>query len=180
MMNMYGHNRPEMGIKRILNWSDGLAAFVKRPDAVDASISEYQRFLPILREPERAPELGLEGLRGGASLTFSLQGLDRLLASEAMIDRTVERADDLFRIYIERDGIIKAVIDEKGEESPWNNGTRWALAQGAFLLAERMSPGQAQAWLDMMGTTKAFILWTNVRGGPEPLWDFIREEFLDE
>jgi len=175
-------NDPDRAIKEVLFWSDELVEFTRRPDAIDASINEYRRILAVLHDPEEAVrELGTRfSVFNAASITFAMRTLDRLLASEAMIDSTLEREDDLFRIYIERDRIIKAVMEEMGEDSPWSDATRWSLAQGAFLMADKISSERTEAWLRSMRTNRFNVMWGSIPGPPDPLWKFIEQEFLDK
>ena len=174
---------PERPIREILFWSDELVEFTIRPDALDASIDEYKRFAALLSQPDRgAHELQDMGPHpfALAGAGFELYTLDRMLASEAMIDRTLERADEFFRIYIERDRIIKAVMDEMGEDSPWNDGTRWDLAKGALRMADRISPERTEAWLSSLRAKGLKAVWESSTTPPDLFWDFVEQEFLDK
>ena len=188
MINADLHD-PDRLVTAMIAACDELVAFVERPDAVESAIDAYERTLAVMHDPERAIEHFGPWFRlrypdltenfPAFSAAWAMQSLDRLLASEPMRERSIERADDLFDIFIRRDRILKAVIEETGGD-PWNNLQRWQLTQGAFILADNIAPQRIDAWLQRRGTDRRNVMWGNMPGGTDGFWEFIEREFLNK
>ncbi len=177
---------PDRLVTEMIAACDELVAFVERPDAVESAIDAYERTLAVMHDPERASDhfgpwfrLRFPTISSAGATAWAMQSLDRLLASEAMRERSIERADDLFDIFIRRDRIVKAVIEETGGD-PWNNLQRWQLTQGAFILADNIAPQRIDAWLQRRGTDRRNVMWGNMPGGTDGFWEFIEREFLNK
>ncbi len=178
LLLLYSPVDPERPVRYMLRRCDELAEFVRRPDALDVAIDEYREILAVLHDPNRLSEqfgevYGLEarGPLGLSGITSVMYTLDRLLASDEMIDRSIGRADELLRIYMERDRIMKAVM-ETGT-APWNDGSRRQLSYAAQRIADRMAPDLTQGW------QRRVIEPGQRRWTLEEIWDLIEREFID-